>query len=219
MAKHVYVFNARLDGWRGVRRTIAVRTDQTLAHLHAALQAAFDWDDDHLYAFWLGGKFRARDDTEYVHPFALEADPFAGWDLPIARASRKSATRRLDRLRLTKGQQIAYVFDFGDEWRVRLTLREITADDTGPYLRILESVGEAPPPVSGTTTKTKTPPDTNLGSRRSRLQNARAMTEFDHAFAAVETDLADLEARRAAAPALRAQSARDFAAHRDLALN
>lgn len=145
MAKQMFVFNARLDGWQGVRRTIAVRADQTLADLHAALQAAFDWDDDHLYAFWLRGKFWARDDSEYVHPFALEADPFAGWDLSIARSNRKSAERRLDRLRLTKGQRIAYVFDFGDEWRVRLTLRKITADDGGPYPRILEAVGDAPP--------------------------------------------------------------------------
>jgi hypothetical protein len=134
-----------LDGWKGVRRTIAVRGDQTLAVLHDALRVAFDWDDDHLYAFWLSGKFWGRDDTEYVHPVALEFDPFAGWDLPIATPSRKSADQRLDRLALIKGQRIAYVFDFGDEWRVCLTLREIVADDGGAYPRILESVGDAPP--------------------------------------------------------------------------
>jgi len=145
MAKQAFVFSARLDGWKGVRRTIAVRADQTLAVLHDALRIAFDWDDDHLYAFWLGGKFWARDGTEYVHPFALESDPFAGWDVPMQTASRKSAERRLDRLGLIKGQRIAYVFDFGDEWRVRLTLRELVADDGGGYPRILESVGDAPP--------------------------------------------------------------------------
>lgn len=78
-----------------------------------------------------------RPGAPYVHPFALEADRFAG--------SRKSAEHRLDRLRLTKGQRIAYVFDFGDEWRVRLTLRKIMADGGGPYRQILESVGDAPP--------------------------------------------------------------------------
>jgi hypothetical protein len=138
MAKQAYVFNAQLDGIRGVRRTIAVRSDQTLVDLHGALQRAFGWDDDHLYSFWLDGKFWSRDATEHTHPFALESDPFAG-------PGRKSAGRRLDRLRLAKGQRIAYLFDFGDEWRVRLTLRAITADDGGDYPRLLDAVGDAPP--------------------------------------------------------------------------
>lgn len=145
MAKQEYVFSAELDGFRGVRRTIAVRSDQTLVDLHRGLQEAFNWDDDHLYSFWLSGKFWERDGTEYTHPFALESDPFAGWDLPNAKPGRKSAERRLDRLRLTKGQRIAYLFDFGDEWRLRLTLRDITADDGGAYPRLRESVGNAPP--------------------------------------------------------------------------
>lgn len=145
MAKQVYMFSAQLDGWKGVRRIIAIRSDQTLVDLHSALRAAFDWDDDHLYSFWLNGKFWARDGSEYTHPFALESDPFAGWDVPIGKPERKSAERRLDRLRLAKGQRIAYIFDFGDEWRVRLTLRQITADDGEPYPRLLKSVGNAPP--------------------------------------------------------------------------
>jgi Plasmid pRiA4b ORF-3-like protein len=145
MAKQAYVFNAKLDRWPGVHRTIAVRADQTLADLHDALQAAFDWDNDHLYAFWLDGKFWSRDGTEYVHPFVLEGDPFAGWGLPVAKPRRKSAEARLSRLQLTKGRRIAYLFDFGDEWRVRLTLRHIVAADGELYPRILESVGEAPP--------------------------------------------------------------------------
>ncbi len=145
MAKQTYVFDARLDGFQEVRRTIAVRSDQTLADLHGALQTALEWDDDHLYSFWLGGKFWPRDGTEYTHPFALESDPFAGWNLPIAKPERKSAEQRLDSLRLTKGQRIAYVFDFGDEWRVGLTLQAITADDGGDHPRLLDSVGEAPP--------------------------------------------------------------------------
>lgn len=145
MAKQVYVFSAQLDRWKGVRRKIAIRSDQTLVDLHGALQAAFEWDDDHLYSFWLSGKFWAGDDSEYTHPFALDSDPFAGWDIPIAKPERQSAEERLDRLGLTKGQRIAYLFDFGDEWRVRLTLHQITAHDREPYPRLLESVGDAPP--------------------------------------------------------------------------
>ena len=101
------MFDAQLDGFRDVRRTIAARSDQTLVDLHGALRSAFGWDSDHLYSFWLGGKFWARGGTEYTHPFALESDPFAGWDLPIAKPGRKSAEQRPDRPRVTKGQRIA----------------------------------------------------------------------------------------------------------------
>ena len=80
-----------------------------------------------------------------MHPLALEAFPLARWDLPRAKPRRKSAERRLERLRLSKGQRIAYVFDYREQWRVRLTLRELEADDGGHYPRVVEAVGEAPP--------------------------------------------------------------------------
>jgi hypothetical protein len=43
------------------------------------------------------------------------------------------------------GQQIAYSFDFADEWRVELTVADIAADDGGRYPALLESIGKAPP--------------------------------------------------------------------------
>ena len=145
MAKQVYVFRAKLKGWHGVRRTIAIRAEETLVDLHDALQAAFAWDGRHPFAFWLSGRFWARDGVEYVHPLALAGKPSKGDHPAIAGPRRRSAARRLERLGLIDGQRIAYVFDFHREWRVRLTLREIAADDGGHYPRVLESVGDAPP--------------------------------------------------------------------------
>lgn len=142
MPKQVYVFDAKLVGFRGVSRKVAVRSDQSLIDLHQVLQDAFGWDDDHLYSFWLKGEFWGVDGGEYTHPFHADADvlgPFATSPAP------KSAAAKLGRLRLKRGQAIAYLFDFGDEWRVRLTLSEITADSGEPYPRVLESRGDAPP--------------------------------------------------------------------------
>lgn len=50
----------------------------------------------------------------------------------------------LERLRLKAGQEIAYVFDSGDEWRVRLRLDDIQpgAEETAV---VLEARGKAPP--------------------------------------------------------------------------
>jgi len=143
VSKHVYVLKADLVGFRGVNRTIAVRSDQTLVDVHYALQDAFGWDDDHLYSFWLDGKFWSPAGDEYTHPWhAAEPNPF---DLFAIGPSPQSAEIRIDALDLANGQRIAYLFDFGDEWRVRLTLREIVADGGGPYPRLLASVGDAPP--------------------------------------------------------------------------
>lgn len=143
MPRHVCVLRADLIGFPGVHRTIAVRADQTLEDVHYALQAVFDWDDDHLYSFWLSGEFWACDGGEYTHPFhAAQPNPLGPFTNGPA---PKSAKVRLDRLGLEQGQLIAYLFDFGDEWRVALTLRQIIVEDGEPYPRLLESAGDAPP--------------------------------------------------------------------------
>jgi Plasmid pRiA4b ORF-3-like protein len=48
-------------------------------------------------------------------------------------------------LGLEVGQTLAYLFDFGDEWRVRLKLVDILETDGAPATAILESRGAAPP--------------------------------------------------------------------------
>jgi hypothetical protein len=135
-AGHVFVFRAKLVGVRGVRRRIAVRGDQTLADLHLALQNAFEWGDDHLYAFWLDGVHWSSRGVEFTEPHhARELDD------PATRSARV----RLGDLGLEPGQKIAYLFDFGDEWRVEMTVARVDADDGGVYPRLLESIGKAPP--------------------------------------------------------------------------
>jgi len=140
MVQQKYVFEAQLVGCADVRRVIAVRDDLTLVDLHYALQSAFGWDDDHLYAFWLDGRFWTSTDEHFTRPCATlgAAAPPAG----------RSAAIRLDRLGLAAGDRIAYVFDFGDEWRVTLRVRDLTADDGRPSPRLLESAGVAPPQYS-----------------------------------------------------------------------
>jgi Plasmid pRiA4b ORF-3-like protein len=127
-----YIFRTRLVGWKGVTRTVAVRSDQTLVDLHGILQAAYGWADDHLYSFWLDGRFWGDDESEYTRPDWLEPE-------------QRSARVKLSRLGLAAGQRIAYVFDFGDEWRVALTLAKVEPSGDGAYPRIVASRGEAPP--------------------------------------------------------------------------
>jgi Plasmid pRiA4b ORF-3-like protein len=129
----VYVFRAALVGFRGVSRKLAIRGDETLADLHQLLQLAFDWDDDHLYAFWLSGKFGGRQEVAFGRPDCCRE------------SGDRSARIRLDRLALEVGQTLAYVFDFGDEWRVRLKLVEVRAAGGAAVPPIVDSRGESPP--------------------------------------------------------------------------
>jgi hypothetical protein len=123
------VFDAELINARDVRARLAVLERQPLTALHDALQEAFGWYDDHVYSFWLDGRFWGEEEvTSPVVPDEAERTA----DVPIAE------------LDLRIGQRIAYVFDFGAEWRVQLTVRERVAA-TGDHPRVLELRGTPPP--------------------------------------------------------------------------
>jgi hypothetical protein len=134
----VLVFDARLLSGLGrdvpgVSARIAVASYQHLTALHDAILAAFGWDDDHLYSFWLDGRFWGAKDTEYTRPHTPDMHHIRPAYIPI------------NELELATGATVAYVFDFGDEWRVELTLREQAPADGGPYPRVLAREGTAPP--------------------------------------------------------------------------
>ena len=126
------MFDAALLNAQGVRARLAVLERQPLTALHYAIQQAFGWWDDHLYSFWLDGSFFGDDEVEVTTPDMPDA-AVATADVPIAE------------LGLAIGQQLGYVFDFGDAWRVRLSVRERTAAHAVEYPRVLDLRGTPPP--------------------------------------------------------------------------
>lgn len=129
-ASRTYLFKVQLQWMPSVWRTIKLRQNQTLHQLHLAIQRAFNWDDDHLYSFFLSGRPWDRH-TEYAGPGADGA---------------RSARARLDSLGLHSGQRFLYLFDYGDELLHDVEVLSIS-DHSGPgrYPQILEEHGEAPP--------------------------------------------------------------------------
>jgi pRiA4b ORF-3-like protein len=119
-----------------VVRTIAVREDQTLEQLHEALRLAFGWADPHMYAFWTSGKWWDPESTRYQTPFELDSD-----DDENVRSGRTP----ISELGVRKGKRIAYLFDFGDEWRLRLKVVDAWDAGDGTYPMLVEAVGVAPP--------------------------------------------------------------------------
>jgi hypothetical protein len=79
----------------------------------------------------LNGEFWSGPETEYTSPVGAEPDA-------------KTADVELDGVALSEGQRIAYLFDFGDEWRVLLRVDEIRPE-RGTKGRVLRSLGAAPP--------------------------------------------------------------------------
>jgi len=129
----VYVFEATLVAAPEVTRTVALREEQTLDDLHELLRAEFGWDDPHLYSFWLSGQIWDGPETEYTAPYELED------------SDAKSARTPIGSLGLEQGRRIAYLFDFGDQWEVELTVAGLRDADDRAYPQVLERTGEAPP--------------------------------------------------------------------------
>ncbi len=131
----VLVFEAELLNAPGVGGQVAVGESQQLVALHQILQQAFGWGDDHLYSFWLDGQFWGEESSEYTSPINFDGHG-ASAELPIAE------------LDLTVGSELAYLFDFGDEWRVRLRVVDRPAAGGREYPRVLSRRGQAPPQYS-----------------------------------------------------------------------
>ena len=132
----LYRFKVTLESQKAVWRRIELRGDQTLHDLHEAIQDAFDWDDGHLYAFFLSGK-AWDEDNAYESPHG---------------DGRSAARYRLEQLPLQSGKQVLYIFDFGDELRHLVKLEAVTPGGVQAkmeYPRITERHGASVPQYPG----------------------------------------------------------------------
>jgi hypothetical protein len=137
-----YTFRVRLLGGGyappdapRIWREIELAGTQTLADLGEAIPEAFDFDDPHLWAFFLSGE-PWDETTEYsLDP---QPSPFGG--------RRPKAADRL-RIREAPGKEFLYIFDFGDEWHfgVKLARTSETLEPGAHYPRIVARHGASPP--------------------------------------------------------------------------
>jgi hypothetical protein len=133
-AEILYRVKVTLQWMPDVWRIIEILDNQTLEDLHYAIQHAFGWDDDHLYAFFLTG--RPWDDlTEVQRPWE-ESDGMP----PLADEVVLSA------MELKPGFEFLYIFDFGDDLRHDIKVVDaLPARTRGNFPRIAERHGKAPP--------------------------------------------------------------------------
>ncbi|WP_373844948.1 plasmid pRiA4b ORF-3 family protein [Clostridium sp.] len=122
----VYIFKVSLS--RGLWRKIKMSYKNTFEDLHNIIQKAYDFDNDHLYEFYIGRNRRTAKITYAGNPYEGIVN-----DIAIGEAS------------LYKGQKIKYIFDFGDEWEFDITIVDIDKNGVLPIKpEIIESKGESP---------------------------------------------------------------------------
>lgn len=127
VAKSNFTFKVSLE--KSVWRKIKLSYKHSLEDLHLMIQEAFNFDNDHLYAFYMDGKRYSR--NAYHSPMGDE-EPFT--DEAI-----------IGELGLYVGQKILYYFDYGDSWEFAVQL--LAMDEGERPLKepkIIEVKGEAP---------------------------------------------------------------------------
>lgn len=115
----------------GVYRVFEFSARHTLYDVHAAIQEAFELDDDHPHAFYMSGRhWDTKSEVEGPDAFG---------------AGGRTPGTRLHELSLEAGKRFAYVFDFGEELWHELEVQTITETEKPPVKpQQIESVGDAP---------------------------------------------------------------------------
>lgn len=123
----VYIFKVLLT--RGKWGKLQLSAHNTLEDLHNLIQKAFDFDNDHLYSFFMDGipwsnyRFSCPYDDE--GPYTDEA--------------------KIGDLGLVENQRFLYLFDYGHEWRFEVQVESITKSEKVAALpQIIEFKGRKP---------------------------------------------------------------------------
>jgi hypothetical protein len=110
-------------------RIICCLPSHTFEDLHLAIQEAFEFDDDHLYSFYLDGK--RYSDYSVNSPYS-DNPPYTD-------------EVRLGDTRLINKQRILYLFDYGDCWEFDILVDVKTGTDISfEKPEIIKTAGESP---------------------------------------------------------------------------
>lgn len=122
-----YIFKVSLS--KKLWRRIKMSADHTLLNLHLAIQRAYNFANDHLYSFFMDN--RLYSDIKFTDPLDNEG-PHVD-EVCIGE------------LGLYEGQDILYLFDFGDMWIFQVELEKIDAESPKPEKpQIIEKKGSDP---------------------------------------------------------------------------
>ena len=115
---------------KGCYRHIQISGSAKLYRLHKTILKAFEFDDDHLHAFFMDNR--------------LWSPMMAYMSVSSDNHNPTTKSRKLDSFFLEKGYSFKYLFDFGDEWVFQCKVLRVLDEDVSVPV-ILRSVGDPPP--------------------------------------------------------------------------
>lgn len=105
------------------------------------IQRGFDWDNGHMFSFFLSRKI-----WDKQHEYS--GDPF-GEHVPsdFGDICRSASETEIGDLQLKKGRVYKYLFDYGDEIVHKVTVLDISENENPQTVlpKIIHSIGEPPP--------------------------------------------------------------------------
>lgn len=97
-------------------RRLELASDLSLDGLHEIIQLAFGWTDSHLHRFGSGPSYYSRETEYYLSPYeAAEGDQPGVPEEEV----------RLDEVLVDVGDQLFYLYDFGDDWEHVIKLEAV----------------------------------------------------------------------------------------------
>ncbi len=139
---HVKLFLG--DGKKSAVRYLRIPLNITFVQLHKVIQAAFGWQNYHLYSFglfkeWPRDYYNARPDIELMD--RTETYDIRPYEKEIA------GTRLPDYV--PEYRKVLYRYDYGDNWEHYIEFGNITEDCDEDLPKLLFGEGDAPPEDSG----------------------------------------------------------------------
>ena len=123
-----YTFEVKYD--KGMWRKLKLPGIGTMDDLHHNILLAYDFDDDHLYSFFMDGKKWSNNCIVSPH------DTFGHPD---------ASKVRIDSFGFVQGQQFLYLYDYGDEWTFRVTVEQIDEQNTNNFTpQLVGEKGDGP---------------------------------------------------------------------------
>lgn len=113
--------------WEGV---IEIHSSSTLEELHLAIQKAANFDNDHMYQFYIARTERSRERVSFDDESGEVFNTTIG-----------------DLYPLPNKQNLYYFFDFGDSWLFKITKTRKGVHQPCPgikYPRLILEIGEKP---------------------------------------------------------------------------
>jgi hypothetical protein len=134
-----FILRAALDGQKAIYRDIEIESSKSLYRLAEALVKAFDFDFDHAFGFYSG--LTPAKLTRVDPRYELFAD--MGEANPGVFSVKKT---KVSQAFLDIGHTLVFLFDYGDDWRFRVSLKETgTKQPKVRYPRVVTIRGNAPP--------------------------------------------------------------------------